>query len=50
MTVKKLNRRQACWSLYLSRFNFDMHHHPGHSMEKSDILSHRVDHGTGGRQ
>jgi len=28
MTAKKLNRRQARWSLYLSRFNFDMHHRP----------------------
>jgi hypothetical protein len=51
MTVKKLNRRQARWSLYLSRFNFDMHHHPGRTMGKSDALSHRADHGTGrGRQ
>jgi hypothetical protein len=48
MSVKKLNRRQACWSLYLSRFNFDMHHCPGRSMGKSDTLSHRADHGTGG--
>jgi hypothetical protein len=29
MTAKKLNHRQARWSLYLSRFNFMMHHHPG---------------------
>jgi hypothetical protein len=48
MTVKKLNRRQAHWSLYLSRFNFDMHHHPGCSMGKSDALSCKADHGTGG--
>jgi hypothetical protein len=26
MLAKKLNRRQARWSLYLSRFNFSMHH------------------------
>jgi hypothetical protein len=26
MTSKKLNRRQACWSLYLSRFDFTLHH------------------------
>ena len=25
MTAKKLNRRQACWSLLLARFNFAMH-------------------------
>jgi hypothetical protein len=29
MMVKKLNHCQAHWSMYLSRFNFDMHHHPG---------------------
>ena len=27
MTVKKLNHHQACWSLYLSRFDFGMHYH-----------------------
>ena len=48
MSAKKLNRRQARWSLYLSWFDFAMHHHPGHSMGKSDALSHRADHGTGG--
>jgi hypothetical protein len=47
MTAKKLNHRQAQWSLYLSRFNFSMHHQLGHSMGKSDTLSHRADHGTG---
>ena len=39
MTVKKLNHRQAHWSLYLSRFDFVMHHRPGKSMGKSDALS-----------
>src|SRR5882757_3916281 len=48
MSAKKLNRCQARWSLYLSRFNFDMHHRPGRSMGKSDTLSRRADHGTGG--
>jgi transposase InsO family protein len=47
MTAKKLNRRQARWSLYLSRFNFSMHHRPGRSMGKSDALSRRADHGSG---
>jgi hypothetical protein len=41
MTVKKLNHRQARWSLYLSRFDFIMHHHPGMSMGKCDALSQR---------
>src|SRR6267143_6422241 len=48
MTAKKLNRRQAQWSFYLSRFDFAMHHRPGRSMGKSDALSRRADHGTGG--
>jgi hypothetical protein len=39
MTVKKLNRRQAQWSPYLSRFDFVMHHHPGTSMGKCGALS-----------
>jgi transposase InsO family protein len=47
MTAKKLNRRQARWSLYLSRFDFDLHHKPGRSMGKSDALSRRPDHGSG---
>src|SRR5882762_3224397 len=47
MAVKKLNCCQAWWSLYLSRFNFSMHHRPGRSMGKSDALSRRADHGTG---
>jgi hypothetical protein len=44
MTAKKLNRRQARWSLYLSRFDFVMHHRPGTSMGKCDALSRRADH------
>jgi hypothetical protein len=47
MTAKELNCRQAHWSLYLSRFNIDMHHCPGRSMGKSNTLSCRADHGTG---
>jgi len=47
MTAKKLNWRQARWSLLLARFNFIMHHRPGKSMGKTDALSHRSDHGTG---
>jgi hypothetical protein len=45
MLAKKLNRRQARWSLTLARFDFVMHHRPGKSMGKSDVLSRRVDHG-----
>jgi len=46
MTAKQLNWRQARWSLYLSRFDFALHHKPGRSMGKPDALSHRSDHGT----
>ena len=48
MMAKKLNRRQACWSLYLSRFDFSLHHHLGHSMGKTNALSQCADHGDGG--
>jgi len=47
MTAKKLNRRQARWSLYLARFDFKLTHCPGHSMGKPDALSRRPDHGKG---
>jgi len=47
MTAKKLNRRQACWSLYLARFDFKLTHHPGCSMAKPGALSRRPDHGKG---
>ena len=38
-TSKKLNQRQAHWLLYLSRFDFMLHHRPGHLMGKADALS-----------
>ena len=47
MSAKKLNRRQARWSLLLARFDFLLHHRPGKSMGKSDALSRRSDHGIG---
>ena len=47
MTAKQLNRRQARWSLYLSRFDFVLQHKPGKSMGKPDVLSRRSDHSTG---
>jgi len=43
MKVQKLNRRQACWTLYLSRFNFTLKHVPGTKMRKIDRLSRRPD-------
>jgi len=45
MTAKKLNRRQARWSLYLARFDFKLAHRPGRSIGKPDALSWRPDHG-----
>jgi len=47
MMAKKLNQRQARWSLLLAQFDFIMHHHPRKSMEKMDTLSNHSDHGTG---
>jgi len=47
MTAKKLNRRQARWSLHLARFDFLLHHRSGHTMGKPDALSRRADHGNG---
>jgi len=43
MSNQKLNRRQARWALYLSRFNFILKHVPGGKMEKADGLSRRLD-------
>jgi len=46
MMAKKLNCRQACWSLYLARFDFLLHHCLGYTMGKPDALSRRADHGN----
>ena len=37
--AKKLNRRQARWSLYLSEFDIKLVHTPGSKMVQSDALS-----------
>jgi len=47
MMAKKLNRRQACWSLHLARFDFVLHHCPGHTIGKLDALWRRANHGNG---
>ena len=47
MPAKKLNQRQARWSLFLAWFDFIMHHHPRKSIRKTDALSRRSNHGTG---
>ena len=43
MKAQKLNRQQARWALYLSRFDFVLKHIPGTKMEKADSLSRRPD-------
>ena len=43
MKAQKLNRRQARWLLYLSRFDFALKHVAGKSMRRVDSLSRRVD-------
>jgi len=41
--IQNLNRRQACWVLYLSRFNFILKHILGTKIGKTDRLSRRLD-------
>ena len=43
MKAQKLNRRQARWALYLSRFDFILKHVAGSTMGKADGLSQRAD-------
>jgi len=43
MKTQKLNRRQAKWALYLSKFNFSLKHILGIKMGKADSLSRRPD-------
>jgi len=43
MKAQKLNKRQARWALYLSRFDFMLKHVPGSKMGKADSLSRRPD-------
>jgi len=43
MSSQNLNRRQAHWALYLSRFDFTLKHVLGSKMGKADGLSRRSD-------
>ena len=45
-TARKLNRRQARWALYLTRFDFALYHRPGRH-NHADPLSRRADHREG---
>ena len=47
MKTQKLNRKQARWALYLSRFDFTLKHVPGNKIEKADSLSRRLDQKVG---
>ena len=47
MKSQDLNRRQARWALYLSRFDYELVRKPGTSMGKADALSRREDHAVG---
>ena len=47
MTRQDLNRQQARWAMYLSRFNMLWFYKPGHTMTKPDALSSREDHAVG---
>ena len=44
----KLNRRQARWALYLTRFHFKLYHKPGTSMIVPDTLSRNPSFDLGG--
>jgi hypothetical protein len=46
-TAQNLNRRQARWALFLSRFNISLVHRAGKHSAKPDALSRRADHNTG---
>jgi hypothetical protein len=47
--AQKLNCQQARWSLYLSCLDFTLHHKPGQSMGKPNVLSRWADHESGQR-
>jgi hypothetical protein len=43
-TARTLTRRQARWSLFLTRFDYEIQHRPGRLGGKPDLLSRRADH------
>jgi hypothetical protein len=47
--MKKLNRRQARWSLELSEYDFALIYKPGKQHAKTDALSRRSSHEKGGQ-
>ena len=49
-STKKLTRRQARWSEYLSQFNLKIRFRPGRLGTKPDALTHRWDVHPGGKE
>src|ERR1700730_16561698 len=43
MTSKQLSQQQACWSEFLSSFDFVIKYCPGHLGTKPDMLTHCSD-------
>ncbi|QRW24105.1 Retrotransposable element Tf2 protein [Rhizoctonia solani] len=43
MQAQTFNWRHACWRVFLSDFNFEIHYCPGKQLGKSDALSRRSD-------
>ncbi|KAF8761562.1 hypothetical protein RHS01_00204 [Rhizoctonia solani] len=43
MQARTFNRRHACWRIFLSNFNFEIHYCPGKQSGKPDALSRRSD-------
>ena len=48
--TQKLNCHQVHWSLFLSCFDFSIHHQPGQLMGRPDALSWRSDHPQGKKE
>lgn len=46
---QKLNRRQARWVSELANYHYTLHHKPGKTHTKPDLLSRRADHDRGDR-
>jgi hypothetical protein len=46
-TTQNLSGRQACWALWLSRFDFTLTHKPKKANTLADALSRQADHETG---
>ncbi|QRW26408.1 Retrotransposable element Tf2 protein [Rhizoctonia solani] len=43
MQAQTFNQRHACWQIFMSNFNFEIHYCPGKQSGKPDALSRRLD-------